>query len=126
MAVEKSFKKPLARQIREGVAIEMSKSTLMNSKSEWNNSRIPRIIIEEGEKQVEDTESGLGNQKERDISTRKRNTNTREGVRNDKRKVEREQSNQDRETEAERGATKRVRRLETEKTGGYESSKETK
>ena len=31
-----------------------------NSKSEWNNSRIPRIVIETVETQVEDQESGLG------------------------------------------------------------------
>ena len=39
----------------------MSKATIiMNSKSEWNNSRIPRIIIESGEVQTADQESGLG------------------------------------------------------------------
>ena len=32
----------------------------MNSKSEWNNARIPRIVIETGEELVEDQESGLG------------------------------------------------------------------
>ena len=60
MRVEKSFRKPLTRQIREGVEIEMSQATLLNSKSEWNNSKIPRIVIEEGERQVEDIESELG------------------------------------------------------------------
>ena len=45
MRVEKGFKKPLARQIREGVEIELSKATLLNSKSEWNSARIPRIVI---------------------------------------------------------------------------------
>ena len=57
MRVEKGFKKALARQISEGVAIEMSEGILLNSKSEWNNSRIVRIIIEEGDKQKEDIES---------------------------------------------------------------------
>ena len=33
MKMEESFKKPLARQIKESVAIEMSKGILMNSKS---------------------------------------------------------------------------------------------
>ena len=60
MRIERGFKKPLARQISEGVEIEMSGGILLNSKAEWNNSRIPRIIIEEGETQVEDRESGLG------------------------------------------------------------------
>ena len=65
MKVERGFRKALARQISEGVAIEMSEGELLNSKSEWNNSRIPRIIIEEGERQTEDTESGLGGMSER-------------------------------------------------------------
>ena len=51
MKIERGFKKALAHQISEGVAIEMSEGELLNSKSEWNNSRIPRIIIEEGERQ---------------------------------------------------------------------------
>ena len=68
MKVEKGFRKAPARQISEGVEIEMAEGTLLNSKSEFNNARIPRIVIEEGEKQIEDRESGLGNQveKERD------------------------------------------------------------
>ena len=60
MRMEKGFTKPLARQIMEGVEIEMSQNRLMNSKSEWNNARIPRIIIEEGDKLTEDKTSGLG------------------------------------------------------------------
>ena len=48
MSMEKGFEKPLARQIREGVEIEMSEMVLMNSKSELNSAQIPRIIIEEG------------------------------------------------------------------------------
>ena len=32
---------------------------VMNSKAEWNGSRIPRIIIEEREKQTEDRNSGM-------------------------------------------------------------------
>ena len=38
MRMEKVFRKPLARQIREGVEIEMSEQILMNSKSEWNSA----------------------------------------------------------------------------------------
>ena len=62
--IEKGYKKPLARQISEGVQIEMCEGVLMNSKAEWHNSRIPRIIIEEGDEQVEDLESGLGKKSE--------------------------------------------------------------
>ena len=65
MRVEATFTKPLARQIREGVELEMSKAhNILNSKSEWNNSRIPRMIIEDGEKQTGDQESGLGRNQE--------------------------------------------------------------
>ena len=86
MRMEKVFRKPLARQIREGVEIEMSEQILMNSKSEWNSARIPRIVIEEGERQIEDSESGLGKkgeeekksrQKERMADGRERNRNTK-------------------------------------------------
>ena len=42
---------------------------IMNSKSEWNQSRLPRIIIESGEEIREDEDSGLnkggGNRAER-------------------------------------------------------------
>ena len=58
MRMEVGFRKPLARQIREGVEIECSKGELMNSKSEWFNSGIPRIVIETGEQQTEDQECG--------------------------------------------------------------------
>ena len=80
MSMEESFKKPLARQIREGVEIEMSKATLLNSMSEWNNSRIPRIVIEEGERQREDNDSGLGNkiEKEKQIRRAERVVESRE------------------------------------------------
>ena len=60
LKMEQVFKNPLARQIRKGVEIEMSRGQLMNSKSEWNNAGIPRIVIETGEKLEEDQESGLG------------------------------------------------------------------
>ena len=60
MKLEKTFKKPLERQIREGVELEMCTADIvMNSKAEWNGSRIPRIIIEEREKQTEDRNSGM-------------------------------------------------------------------
>ena len=39
------MKMPIARQIREGVD-KTSNNILMNSKVEWNTTRIPRIIIE--------------------------------------------------------------------------------
>ena len=41
MKMEMGFRKPLARQIREGVEIETSIGIIMTSKSEWNHSRIP-------------------------------------------------------------------------------------
>ena len=57
----------------------------MNSKAEWNNARIPRIIVEEGDRQTEDRESGLGNKTQernrridRVEKNRKRGTTERE------------------------------------------------
>ena len=78
MKMEKGYKKPLARQIREGAEIETSTNILMNSKAEWNNARIPRIIIEEGEVQREDVTSGLGRQKDFEKKTKINTRETRE------------------------------------------------
>ena len=72
MRMEKVFRKPLARQIREGVEIEMSEQILMNSKSEWNSSGIPRIVIEKGERQIEDSDSGLGKKGEEEKKSRRK------------------------------------------------------
>ena len=47
----------------------MSQASLLNSKAECNNSRIPRIIIEEGEQQREDKQ---GNKAERTVESRER------------------------------------------------------
>ena len=65
MRIDRGFKKALARQICEGVAIETCEGQVLNSKAEWNNSRIVRIVIEEGDKQTEDKESGLGREGDR-------------------------------------------------------------
>ena len=51
MNLEKTFRKPLERQVREGVELEMCTADIvMNSKAEWNGSRITQIVIEEREK----------------------------------------------------------------------------
>ena len=66
MKLEGSFKKPLSRQIREGVELEMSGAAMiLNSKSEWNHSKIPRIVVETGDELKNDKESGLGSNKEK-------------------------------------------------------------
>ena len=50
MKVLRSHRSPLTRQIQESVEIEYSKADIiMNSKGEWNGSRIPRIVIEVGD-----------------------------------------------------------------------------
>ena len=65
MKVVESHRSPLSRQVQEGVEIETNGAeVLMNSKSEWNQSRLPRIIIEAGGTQTEDKESGLGQRDE--------------------------------------------------------------
>ena len=51
MQVQKKYRMPMGRQIGEGVMIEMSVAeVIMNSKGEWNGSRIPRLVVEVGEK----------------------------------------------------------------------------
>ena len=50
MKVQKSHRTPLASQVGEGVEINSCKSKIvMNSKGEWNGSRLPRMVIEQGE-----------------------------------------------------------------------------
>ena len=50
MKVLRGHKTPLTRQVQESVEINNSKaSIIMNSKNEWNGSKLPRIIIEVGE-----------------------------------------------------------------------------
>ena len=56
MKVVRSHMTPLARQIHESVEIEWSQAKIiLNSKGEWNGSRIPRVRVEVGEK-LEDEE----------------------------------------------------------------------
>ena len=89
MRMEGGYKKPLARQIREGVETGMSGTVLINSKSEWNGSRIPRIVIEAGEEQIEVRDSGLGNKGEQEKRERRLGANyekIKDRVRNRKRR----------------------------------------
>ena len=51
MKVIKSHRTPLMRQVAEGVEIATCQAeVVMNSKGEWNGSRLPRMVIERGEK----------------------------------------------------------------------------
>ena len=51
MRVVRGHKTPLTRQIQESVEIESSSANIvMNSKCEYNGSRIPRIVIEVGDR----------------------------------------------------------------------------
>ena len=60
MKVIEKHKSPLTRQVHEGVEIETNGADIiLNSKSEWNGSRLPRIVIECGEELEEDAESGM-------------------------------------------------------------------
>ena len=60
LKVIESHRTPLTRQVHEGIEIETNGAgIIMNSKAEWNQSRLPRIIIETGDRQIEDEESGL-------------------------------------------------------------------
>ena len=47
MSISKGFKDALTRQTNEGVTIfRENKPTLMNSKSEMNHPKIPRILVD--------------------------------------------------------------------------------
>ena len=60
MKVDKSHRSPLTRQVEEAVSIEIRKlDNLMNSKTEYNGSRIPRIRIEVGNKLIEGEDGSL-------------------------------------------------------------------
>ena len=60
MKVLRSHKAALSRQVHESVEIECSKAKyVLNSKGEWNGSRIPRIRIEVGEELEEDEDDTL-------------------------------------------------------------------
>ena len=60
MKVLRSHKTPLTRQIHESVEIDNSQAKIiMNSKGEWNGSRIPRVVIEVGEEIQEDEDDPL-------------------------------------------------------------------
>ena len=77
MKVVRGHKTPLSRQIHESIEIENSKADfLMNSKGEYNGSRIPRIVIEVGDK-VE-TEDWPGQEKEQ--GTRRKMSNNYSGA----------------------------------------------
>ena len=65
MKVVRSHRTPLTRQIHESVEIENSSSQiLMNSKGEYNGSRIPRIVIEVGDR-LEDEWPGQEGKKDK-------------------------------------------------------------
>ena len=69
MKVIETHRTPLTRQIHEGVEIETNQADIiMNSKTEWNQSRLPRIMIESGEEVLEDEESGLNRNREKNHS----------------------------------------------------------
>ena len=70
LKVVERHRTPLSRQVHEGVEIELNGAEIiLNSKAEWNQSRLPRIVIETGDRLIEDEESGLGG---REIEGRKK------------------------------------------------------
>ena len=89
MEIKEKHRSPLTRQIHEGVELETNgASIIMNSKSEWNHCRIPRVVVEVGEEIEEDKESGmiksteLGGRERGKKSIKIRETEKRGGVHN--------------------------------------------
>ena len=51
MKVERSRRTPMSRQIEEGVEILKCRAgIIMNAKGEWNGSKLPRLLVERGDK----------------------------------------------------------------------------
>ena len=64
MTIIRRHRTPLLRQIAESVAIKWSKvAILMNSKGDHNGSRIPRVVIEVGDKAHYDDNLGIREEK---------------------------------------------------------------
>ena len=60
MEIVESHRSPLNRQVHEGVELDTNRADLiLNSKSEWNHCRIPRIMIEVGDEVEEDSTNGM-------------------------------------------------------------------
>ena len=87
MKIVERHRTPLTRQVQEGVELELSKAdVVMNSKAEWNHSRLPQIVIEQGEKQAEDNENGITRgvkEVEKKILLKKRIPEKRKGEKDD-------------------------------------------
>ena len=70
MKIIRRHQSSLQRQIHEAVLLMFSKADIiMNSKTEWNGAKIPRIMIEVGDEQEEDAE----------VQEVREKVNTREG-----------------------------------------------
>ena len=108
MKVVRSHKSPLTRQVDEGVEIAMCDAKIvMNSKGEWNGSRLPRMVIERGEQIELDKD---------DINIRMMNWEVKSGQegsksKQQKRKTEAETVNglSDSESDKTEPRTKRIR-----------------
>ena len=68
MTIVRRYKTLLYRQVGESVKINYNKSDIiMNSKGEFNGSKLPRIVIEIGEDvETEDYRNGMKEHKERE------------------------------------------------------------
>ena len=60
MEIVETHRSPLNRQVHEGVELDTNGAdVILNSKSEWNHCRIPRIVIEVGDEVEEDGTCGM-------------------------------------------------------------------
>ena len=93
MKIVRSHRTPLTRQIHESVEIEHSSAKiLMNSKSEYNGSRIPRIVIEVGDRiETDDWQGHRGESKE---GSRLKGKWTSNNLKKRKRNVEEDDKNE--------------------------------
>ena len=72
MKVIASHRTPLTRQVQESVEIDNSKAKiLLNSKSEYNGSKIPRVVIEVGDQIKEENWQGNDERRNRKVNKKK-------------------------------------------------------
>ena len=127
-----SHRSALNRQIHEGVELETNKADIiLNSKSERNHCRIPRIMIEVGDEVEEDESSGMirstemggkerkrGGMNVKKVGKRDNDETTREGKEGERRKVEgggssERQRHETKEVEKTRGVREREKKAKT-------------
>ena len=97
----------MTRQIEEGIEILKSKADIiMNAKGEWNGSKLPRLLVERGNRVEEDEEDPSARMWQEDSRnywniqcSQKRKGDSDDNERDDRQKVEEEESREENKSE---------------------------